>query len=124
MAKIKPTNVDEYIRGAHETAQRKLKEIRSILREVAPNATEELKWGQPVFIEKRILFAYAAFKNHLTFMPTGPSLEHFKDELKDFKTGKDTVQFSYDKPLPKKLIIKIATFRYKDVIENDAKWMY
>ena len=120
----KPKNVQEYINSFPENAQEKLKEIRSILKEVCPNATEELKWGQPVFIEKRILFSYAAFKNHLTFMPTGPSLKPFKKDLASFKTGKDTIQFSYDKPLPKELIIKIATFRRKDVLENDALWMY
>jgi uncharacterized protein YdhG (YjbR/CyaY superfamily) len=120
----KPQTVDEYINSAPGYAQEKLEEIRSLLKTVAPNATEELKWGQPVFIENRILFSYAAFKKHLRFMPTGPSLEPFKEELSQYKTGKDTIQFDYDKPLPVSLIKKIATFRYKDVIENDAKWMY
>lgn len=120
----KPETIDEYINSAPEFAQEKLKEIRSLLKTVAPDATEELKWGQPVFIEKRILFSYAAFKKHLRFMPTGPSLVPFKDELSKYKTGKDTIQFDYDKPLPADLIKKIATYRYKDVIENDAKWMY
>lgn len=120
----KPETVDEYINSAPEYAREKLEEIRSLLKTVAPNATEELKWGQPVFIEKRILFSYAAFKKHLRFMPTGPSLEPFKEELSHFNKGKDTIQFDYDKPLPASLIKKIATYRYKDVIENDAKWMY
>jgi uncharacterized protein YdhG (YjbR/CyaY superfamily) len=74
----KPKTVDEYINSTPEHAQEKLEEIRSLLKNVAPNATEELKWGQPVFIEKRILFSYAAFKKHLRFMPTGPSLEPFQ----------------------------------------------
>jgi uncharacterized protein YdhG (YjbR/CyaY superfamily) len=120
----KPKTVEEYLKAAPLSAQEKLEEIRSVLKTVAPNATEELKWGQPVFIEKRILFSYAAFKNHLRFMPTGPSLEAFRDELSSFKTGKDTVQFEYDKPLPVDLIKRIALHRYRDVIDNGAKWMY
>lgn len=120
----KPKNVEEYIKAAPAEAQEKLAEIRSLLRSVAPNATEELKWGQPVFIEKRILFSFAAFKHHLRFMPTGPALAPFREELSAFKTGKDTVQFSYDEPLPAELIVKIAQYRFRDVIENDAKWMY
>lgn len=124
MSKGRPTNVEEYIKASPEYAQGKLNEIRSLLKSVVPNASEELKWGQPVFIEKRILFSYAAFKNHLSFMPTGPSLEPFRSELSSFKTGKDTVQFTYDKPLPKDLIERIARYRHKDVIDNDAKWMY
>lgn len=120
----KPQSVDEYIQAAPDYAKEKLRELRAILKTIAPNATEELKWGQPVFIEKRILYSYAAFKKHLTFMPTGPSLKPFEKDLIPFKTGKDTVQFNYDKPLPKDLIIRIAQYRYKDVIQNDAKWMY
>jgi uncharacterized protein YdhG (YjbR/CyaY superfamily) len=73
MSDWKPTSVEEYIKAAPDYAQGKLNEIRSVLKSVAPKASEELKWRHPVFIENRILFSYAAFKNHLTFMPTGPS---------------------------------------------------
>jgi uncharacterized protein YdhG (YjbR/CyaY superfamily) len=125
MATIKkPTTVTEYINAAPKEAQQKLKEIRAILKKVAPGATETLKWGSPVFEEKRILFAYTAFKSHLNFMPTQSSLTPFKEELAEYKTGKDTVQFPYNKPLPKALIQKIATHRAKEVRENDARWMY
>ena len=123
MSTTKPTTVDEYINAAPKEAKEKLMEIRAILKKVAPNATEGLKWGSPVFEEKRILFAYTAFKSHLNFMPTHSSMIPFKEELSGYITGKDTIQFPYDKPLPKTLIRKIATFRARDVRENDARWM-
>ena len=123
MPTTKPTTVDEYINAAPIEAREKLIEIREILKNVAPNATEALKWGSPVFEEKRILFAYTAFKSHLNFMPTHSSLIPFKEELSEYVTGKDTIQFPYNKPLPKTLIRKIAAFRAKDVRENDARWM-
>lgn len=119
----RPTTVDEYIATAPEAAQEKLRELRALLQKVAPNATEALKWGMPVFEEKRILFSYAAFKSHVNFMPTPSSLEPFMEELAGYTTGKATIQFPYDKPLPKALIRKIATHRAKDVRENDARWM-
>jgi uncharacterized protein YdhG (YjbR/CyaY superfamily) len=120
----KPETVDEYIAAAPPEAQGHLQEIRGILREVAPEATETLKWGTPVFEEKRILFSFAAFKSYLTFMPTGPAMEPFKADLAGYKTGKDTIQLPYDKPLPADLIRRIAAFRLRDVRENDARWMY
>ena len=123
MSALKPKTVDEYINAAPVEAQEKLTEIRSILKQVAPKATEAIKWGSPVFEEKRILFAYTAFKSHLNFMPTRRTLDYFKKELKEYKTGQDTIQFPYDKPLPKTLIRKIALHRAKDVKENDARWM-
>jgi uncharacterized protein YdhG (YjbR/CyaY superfamily) len=124
MPKTKPTTVDQYIDAAPEQAREKLREMRALLKKVAPNATETLKWGYPVFEEGRILFSYSAHKYHLNFFPTSPAMEPFKEELAKFKTGKDTIQFPYDKPLPKGLIRKIASYRAKQVRDNDARWMY
>jgi uncharacterized protein YdhG (YjbR/CyaY superfamily) len=124
MAKPKATAVAEYIAGAPKEAQPKLREIRAILKKLAPNATEALKWGSPVFEEGRILFSYSAYKSHLNFVPTQPAMKPFKKELAEYKTGKDSIQFPYDRPLPKSLIRKIAAYRIKQVRESDARWMY
>ena len=124
MPKAKPTTVDEYVKAAPKEAQEKLREIRAVLKEVAAKAREALKWGSPVFEEGRILFSYSAHKSHLNFSPTGPAMKPFKEELANFKTGKDTIQFPYDQPLPRALIRKIAAFRAKQVKESDARWMY
>jgi uncharacterized protein YdhG (YjbR/CyaY superfamily) len=121
MAKTKPTTVTEYINAAPKEAQKTLREMRVILKKVVPKAKEAVKWGYPVFEEKRILFSYGAFKSHLNFMPTRSTLQYFEEELADYTTGKDTIQFPYDKPLPKTLIRKIAAHRAKDVRENDAR---
>jgi uncharacterized protein YdhG (YjbR/CyaY superfamily) len=124
MPKTKPSTVDEYIAAAPQEAQEKLHEIRAILKKVAPKAAETLKWGSPVFEEGRILFSYSAHKSHLNFSPTGPAMEPFGEALAKFKTGKDTIQFPYDKPLPKGLIRRIAAYRARQVRESDAHWMY
>jgi uncharacterized protein YdhG (YjbR/CyaY superfamily) len=108
---------------AQTEAQEKLQQLRSILKRDAPKATETVKWGAHVFEEKRILFSFSAFKSHLNFMPTRRTLDLFKEELANYTTGKDTIQFPYDKPLPAALIKKIATHRAKDVRDNDAHWM-
>jgi uncharacterized protein YdhG (YjbR/CyaY superfamily) len=119
----KPATVSEYIKTAPKQAQSKLREIRGILKKVVPEATEALKWGSPVFEETRILFAYAAFKTHLNFMPTPSAIKPFKKDLAKYKIGKGSIQFPYDKPLPSALIRKIAAFRAKELREKDAKWM-
>lgn len=121
---LKPTTIDEYILRSPEAGRKMLSEIRVILKKAAPKATEAIKWGSPVIEEERILFSFSAYKSHINFMPTGPSMQPFLEELKDYKLGKDTIQFPYNKPLPKELIKKIAAHRVKDVRENGAKWMY
>lgn len=124
MNKKKPTSVEEYINALPEEAQTKIKEIRSILKSVAPKAKEGLKWGKPVFESETILFAYSAHKAHLSFIPTGPALKPFEKEITEFSTKKDSIQFPYDKPLPENLIRKIAEYRKEDVEQRDAKWKY
>jgi uncharacterized protein YdhG (YjbR/CyaY superfamily) len=124
MGKEKPTNVEEYIVQLNGIAQEKCKEMRSILRGIVPDATEGLKWGKPVFESETILFAYSAHKSHLSFVPTGPALLPFIEELSEYNVKKDSIQFSYDKPLPIKLIQKIAKYRKEDAEERGAKWKY
>ena len=123
MSKIKPATIDEYIDSAPIIAKEKLIRIREILRSVAPDSRESIKWGNPVMEENRILFAFAAFRDHINFMPTPSAMQPFAEELKDFKTGKGTIQLPYDKPIPEDLISRIASYRAWDVRENDAKWM-
>lgn len=124
MTKKRPATIAEYIRSAPKEAQKNLRELYAILKQVAPKAAEGLRWGSPIFEEKRILSLFTAYRSHLNFMPTHPSLKPFKKELAAYSTGKDTIQFPHDKPLPKALIRKIAAFRVRQVREHDARWMY
>lgn len=121
--RTKPRTIPEYIRSAPPEAQPTLKELYAILKSVAPDAKEAIKWGYPVFEEKRILFSFSAHKGHANFFPTRSALEPFRKELEGHKTWKDTIQLPYGKPVPKPLIRKIARYRAKDVRENDARWM-
>ncbi|HJW48670.1 MAG TPA: DUF1801 domain-containing protein [Candidatus Limnocylindria bacterium] len=123
MAKARPTTIAEYIRAAPKESQKALREMRAILKKAAPRATEGLKWGSPAFEEKRILFAFAAFKSHLSFMPTPSAMKPFKKELAKYDTGKGSIQFPYDKPLPRALIRRIAAQRVKELKEKDIRWM-
>ena len=121
---MKPTNVDEYIDQLPEIAQTKMRELRAILRDAAPEANEILKWGKPAFELKTILFAYSAHKSHLTFVPTGPAMKPFANEISGYAVNKDSIKFQYKDPLPISLIEKIAAYRVEDVLERNAKWKF
>jgi uncharacterized protein YdhG (YjbR/CyaY superfamily) len=121
--KERPKNVSEYIKAAPKDARMQLREIRSCLRKAAPGAKESLKWGVPALAHKRILFMYAAFKNHISLFPTPKAVRAFAASLTDFRTSSSTIQFPLDRPLPLRLIRKIALFRVQDSQENDARWM-
>jgi uncharacterized protein YdhG (YjbR/CyaY superfamily) len=123
MSKTKPATIAEYISAAPKEAQRNLREMYSILRRVAPRAREAIKWRAPVFEEKRILFAFPAFRSHMSFVPTPSVMKAFRKDLSNYKTGKGTIQFPHDERLPKALIRKMALRRVKELREKDARWM-
>src|SRR5215510_6341931 len=123
MPKINAKTVSEYITLAPAPARKHLRELRAILKSVSPGAKETLKWRTPVYEEKRILFAFGAYKTHINFMPTPAVIRQFSAELANYKVGKGSIQLPYDQPLPKALIRRIAARRVKDLREKDAKWM-
>ena len=118
------TSVDTYIEQAPAAGREMLKALRQLLQEVAPDASETLKWGKPAFISDTVLFVYSAHKSHLSFVPTGPALKPFEKEIAGYTVNKDSIQIPYDRPFPSELIRKIAAYRVKDVVENNAKWKY
>ena len=84
-----------------------------------PETTEALSYGIPAFRYKGGLVAYAAFKKHCSFFPMQASLiDEMKEELKDYRTSKGTLQFPPDKPLPARLVKKMVKAR---VAENERK---
>ncbi|MGP8022424.1 MAG: iron chaperone [Methanobacterium sp.] len=93
--------------------QKRLEEIRQAVKSVVPEAKERISYNMPSFWFHGNLLYYGAFKNHIGFYPASKTVfEKFKDELKIYKqSGKGTVQFPYDKPIPLKLIQKIAKIR-------------
>jgi uncharacterized protein YdhG (YjbR/CyaY superfamily) len=123
MPKPKAATIPGYIAAAPKPARKNLRELYAILKKAAPKARETIKWSTPVFEDTRILFAFAAYKSHVNFMPTPSVLESFRKELAEYTTGKGSIQFPHDAPLPKTLIAKIAKRRIRDLRENDAKWM-
>ncbi len=116
--KIAINTIDEYIATFPIDIQKKLKEMREVIRETAPEATEKISYQMPTFFLKGNLVHFAAFKNHIGFYPVPTGIEKFKKELSAYKTTKGAVQFPLDKPLPLDLIRKIVKFR---VAENIRK---
>lgn len=123
MPKLKAKTVDEYVAALPAIAAKHARAIRAILKKAAPKAVETIKWNTPVYEETRILFAFAAYKAHLNFMPTPSVVKAFAKELSNYKTGQGSVRFPYDQPLPRTLITKLAKARVKELREKDARWM-
>lgn len=125
MATQRPATIAAYIQAAPAAGQPHLRRLYGILKEVAPEADEAIKWGTPFFVEPRFLFAFSAHKAHLNFVATETALEHFHRELEGYKTtARGMLQLPYSKPIPEGLVRRIAEFRRQAVAEreDDAFW--
>lgn len=124
MSSKKPTTIAEYINAAPQAGQEQLRQLYAILKDVAPDAQEAIKWGAPFFIEPRFLYSFSAHKAHLNFTPSREVLQEFSKELSNHRTTENLLQIPYDQPLPAKLIRKMAEFQLKRVSQrvDDSFW--
>jgi len=120
MAKKRPDTIEEYIEAAAPEARPHLRQMYRILKSVAPDGTEAIKWGVPVFWEGRVLFGFAAYKAHVSFGPGQAAIERFSEELATYKTGKGTMQIPYDQLLPEELVRRIAAYCITDLQQNET----
>lgn len=114
----KPANIDEYIGGFPNDIQEILEKIRITIQKAAPDAKEKISYSMPAFEQNGIVVYFAAFKNHIGLyaLPSGHSA--FKEDLSKYKSGKGSVQFPLNKPMPFDLITKIVKFRVQENLEK------
>ena len=108
--------VDEYLDAVPEPARSTLEKVRSTIRSVMPAGhTEEIRYRIPTFQYNGGIVGYAAFPKHCSLytMSLGV-MAAFQDQLGAYETGKGTIQFALDKPLPAALVKKIVKARLEE----------
>ncbi|MEY4530526.1 MAG: hypothetical protein RLZZ156_1247 [Deinococcota bacterium] len=108
-------NISAYIAAFPAEVQLILENIRSLIIEVAPEAEETISYQMPTFkLYGHYLVYFAAFKKHIGLYPMPDGIVEFKEELKQYQSGKGSVQFSLNQPIPYDLIRKIVLFRAQE----------
>lgn len=119
-AQTTPQTIDDYIAGFPPDVQEILEKIRMIIRQAAPEAAEAIKYQIPTFTLQGNLVHFAAFKKHIGFYPTPTGTEKFQEALSIYESGKGSVRFPLDKPIPYDLITDIVRFRVQESLEKAA----
>lgn len=112
----KINSVEDYFNGQPDNVKNTLLQIKQCIFKVAPDAEELLNYNIPAYAlikngEREQQIMIAGYKNHVGLYPHPTTIEKFNEELKEYKKGKGSIQFSINKPLPEELITQMIEYR-------------
>lgn len=112
-----PSTVEDYLAGLPGAQRQALEHLRRTIRAAAPDAEERIGYGIPtVRYRGKMLVSYGAAKEHLAlYAVSHPTLAALADALGDRVTGKNTVRFTPDDPLPDDLVAQIVAARVAEI---------
>ena len=108
--------VDAYLRAVEEPKRSTLEALRRSILEIVPHAEQVISYRVPAFrVDGKIVAGFAAFKDHLSYLPfSGSVLGQLADELDGYTMTKSSLHFPVDRPLPKVLVRKLIAARLAD----------
>ena len=123
MKKSAPRSVDEYIAAQPEAVRPKLEQVRAAIRTAVPEALEGIGYGMPGYkLNGKPMLYFAGFKEHYSlFAASGAFFATLENELRGYDLRKGTVHFPLTKPVPVKLIGRIAKLRATGIAATAKK---
>ncbi len=116
-----PKTIDEYIAGFPPDVRAILEKVRTTIRKAAPGTVEAVKYRMPAFVlDGKNLVFFAAFKEHIGFFPARALDDRLRKKIAAYPTGKGSVQFLLDRPIPYGLIAEIVKVRVEETREKAA----
>lgn len=114
-----PASVDAYMADLPADRRAVMEQLRATIRAAAPDALEVISYQMPTFkTHGRFLVSYASFKAHYSMFPASDVvIEELGDDIAPYLSGRGTIRFPADRPLPLELIPRIIVVR---LAENEA----
>lgn len=101
--------IDDYIESHAEDVQFILEGVRQALRRAVPDPGELISYSMPtITLDGKPLVHFAAWKHHIGLYPIPTADEALERELASYRSTKDTVRFTYDRPIPYDLITRLG----------------
>ena len=110
--------VDRYLEALEEPKRSALAQLRQTILAVVPEAEETISYGVPGYkIRGKTIAGFAAFKNHLSYLPhSGSVFPELREHLSSYTTSTGALQFPIDEPLPKALVEMLITIRKRQAL--------
>ena len=108
--------IDEYLASVPDDARAALERLRATIRAELPDATEAISYRMPVFkVNGKGVVGFQASKSHCSLHTMGYLPASLEKELAKYTTGKGTIRFTPDSPLPASLVKKIVRARLDEI---------
>lgn len=118
------TTVDDYIDQAPPELHAKLKQIRALIKEVAPEAIEKISYHIPYYNYKGYFVYFGVNKAHIgVYAIVKDVFKQFADEVKPYMAAKGTIRIPFDEDIPVALLKKLlkAQKKYNDENNRNAR---
>ena len=115
------TSVEDYLADCDEIGRERLEVIRSIVREVAPDAGERISYAIPAFTVGGKVFVFmAAWKEHVSLYPLPQGDPVVDAALAPYAVSKGTVKFRHRDPLPLDAVRLVVEAKLREAEERAA----
>jgi uncharacterized protein YdhG (YjbR/CyaY superfamily) len=118
-----PATVEEYLANLSPDRRAAVESLRRAARAGAPEAIESIAYGVPALRShgRQFLVSYAAFKAHYSLFPASQAvIQACGAELTPYLSGKGTIRFPADRPIPDALVTKIVKVRFAENAARDG----
>lgn len=104
-----PVTIDDYAAALPERPREILAEVRRVITDIVPGATESIRYQMPVFrFDGMYLLYVGAWKKHLGLSPIPTLPADLEAQITRYRTKVDTVRFLFDQPVPYDLIRQLV----------------
>lgn len=103
-------HIADYIHSFDTAQQKRLNLIYDTIKSILLDSEETMAYGIPTFKVKKNVIHFAGYQHHIGLYPGAMAVNHFKQELIEYKTSKGTIQISHQQEIPVELIRDITQF--------------
>jgi len=110
---VSKEEIDRYLGALDEPKRATLAQLRDTIAALVPDAEQCISYSMPAFkLRGKTIAGFAAFKNHLSYLPhSGSVIRRLAKETDGYTKTKGSLHFPVDEPLPKTLVKKLLDAR-------------
>lgn len=120
--KVAAETIDSYIAAFPKAVQLQLQKVRRAIAKAAPEAEEAISYRIPAFkVNGHYLIYFAGFKTHIGLYPVHADGVGFSAAAARYASGKATLKFPLDQPLPLDLIAQVVKAKLRQATAPKKK---